>query len=147
MWNWQTLVSRGGLRSSLIIKRPKGNCPSSGWLRSQSIFDGLRRPAMSGCSVRITYPFSVHGVPASLRVNFICRCLYVGDNDVRHQAVSGRQEQWRHRSYWERRKATVSQKLSTSLVSRDDRLLVIWAVKTTQWQWPEEKAEVSALVL
>lgn len=79
----------------------------------------------------------------SVRSNVpFCRCVYVGDLDVRHQAFPGRQEQRRDRQDRERWAIGYASTVPAHPLQFDDQVLVVWPQQATAIHRAQNTAQV-----
>lgn len=77
----------------------------------------------------------------------LCRRVYVGDLDVRHQAFPGRQEQWCDRQDRERWAIGYASTVPAHPLQFDDQVLVVWPQQATEIHRAQNTAQVRKNVL
>lgn len=71
------------------------------------------------------------------------RRVHVGNPDVWHQALPGRQEQWRHRPDRERRAAGHAPPVPAHPLQPDDKVLVVRPQQKAAFHWAQDATQVS----
>lgn len=72
----------------------------------------------------------------------LCRCVYVGDLDVRHQAFPGGEEQRRDWQDRERRAIGYAASVPAHPLQSDDQMLVVWPEQATAIHRTENTTQV-----